>query len=72
MLINKDPSNAAEVKVNIAGVKVAAAGTRFDYGPANLKAKGPMTKTSFASGGNTFTVTVPPYTITDLVLPKAE
>ncbi len=72
MLVNKDPNNPAEVKVNISGVKLAAAGTRFDYGPANLKVKGPVTKAPFPSGGNTFTVTVPPYTITDIVLPKAE
>jgi len=72
MLINKDPKNAAQVKVNIAGVKLATAGNRFDYGPANLKAKGPVTKAAFADGGNTFSIIVPAYTITDIVLPKAQ
>jgi hypothetical protein len=71
MLVNKSPTNAAEVKVSIPGANLAQQGSRFDYGPDNLKANSPVTKTAFKSGGNTFSVTVPPYTITDIVLLKA-
>jgi hypothetical protein len=71
ILINKDQNTPAEVKVNVSGGSLAATGTRFDYGPTNFKANAPVSQSKFTSGGNTFTVTVPPYTITDIVLPKA-
>jgi hypothetical protein len=71
ILINKDQNNPAEVKVNVTGGSLAATGTRFDYGTTNFKANAPVAKSDFKSGGNTFTVTVPPFTITDLVLLKA-
>jgi hypothetical protein len=71
ILINKDPNIPAEVKVSISGAALGSQGTRFDYGPPNFKVNGPVTKTSFTSGGATFSVTIPPYTITDIILPKA-
>jgi len=71
MLINKDPKNDATVKVKISGAQLAAAGTRFDFGPKNqpnsyLTTGGPATGL-----GNSFTLTVPAYSITDIQLPKA-
>jgi hypothetical protein len=70
MLVNKDPTAAAEVKVNIPGASLAGQGSRFDYGPDQWKANGPVLKTPFKAGGASFSVTVPPYTITDVVLLK--
>jgi hypothetical protein len=72
LLINKDPNQPAEVKVNIAGGAFASQGSRFDYGPDNLKGASPVTKTAFKSGGSSFAVTIAPYTITDIVLAKAQ
>jgi hypothetical protein len=72
ILINKDPTTAAEVKVNVSGGNFALQGGRFDYGPDNLKTTSGPTKTAFKSGGNAFTLTIPPYTITDIVLLKAQ
>jgi hypothetical protein len=72
MLVNKDPGNPAEVKINVSGGSFAMQGSRFDYGPEQLKAAGPLVKTSFKSGGGSFSVTVPAYGITDIVLLKAQ
>jgi hypothetical protein len=35
LLINKDPKEAATVKIKISGVQLATNGLRLDYGPAN-------------------------------------
>jgi hypothetical protein len=72
MLINKDPSKSAEVKVTVSGANYAAQGSRFDYGPDAFKAGTGVVKTAFASGGSNFSVSVPPYTITDIVLAKPQ
>jgi hypothetical protein len=71
LLINKDPANPVDVKVSVAGGSFAGQGFRFDYGPANLKAASGSTKSAFAGGGSSFTVTVPAYTISDIILQKA-
>jgi hypothetical protein len=70
MLINKDRNNPVEVKVNVSGLSLAAQGTRFDYGAENFKTNGAFTKSAFSAGGGSFSVTVPAYTITDIVLTK--
>jgi hypothetical protein len=72
MLINEDPNTPAEVKVTLSGGNFAVQGSRFDYGPEAFKGGTGVVKTAFASGGNSFSVTVPPYTITDIVLPKPQ
>jgi hypothetical protein len=72
LLINKDNSAAATVKISIGGGTFATQGTRFDYGQDNLKVLSAVTKTPIKVDGSTFTVTVAPYTITDIVLPKAQ
>ena len=69
MLINKDPKNNATVKVNVSGANLTATGTRFDFGKNNPGTQY-MVPPSEATGlGSSFTVTVPSYTITDLVIP---
>jgi hypothetical protein len=72
MLINKGPYAPAEVKVEVSGGNYATHGARFDYGQEAFKAGSGVAKTAFASGGNSFSVTVLPYTITDIVLAKAQ
>jgi hypothetical protein len=66
MLINMDPQNAATVKVRIAGDDLASAGTSYEWGRLT---KG-IEVTKADSLGNSFTVTVPAYSITDLVMNK--
>ena len=72
MLINKDPKNNATVKINVSGANLAAAGVRFDFGKNNPGTQYMVPAVAAADLGNSFTVTVPSYTITDLVIPKAQ
>jgi hypothetical protein len=69
MLINKDPKNPAIVKVTLKNGATGTAGKRFDYGNEQFAAGAQMAQNPFTLTGNEFTVTVPPYTITDLLLP---
>lgn len=70
MLVNKDSKNSAEVKVEFKNGKVGLQGRRIDYGSAQYHAGGSLSVTPFAATGDEFTVTVPAYTITDLLLPR--
>jgi hypothetical protein len=72
MLINKDPKASAEVKVTVSGGTFDTQGMRFDYGQDILKAKGKVARAPVKVDGMTFKVSVPAYTITDIVLPKAQ
>jgi hypothetical protein len=71
LLVNKDSTAPATVKLTVTGGAYATQGSRFDYGPENLKAATGVTKTPLKIDGMTFTVTVAPYSITSIVLPKA-
>lgn len=68
MLINKDASKTANVKVALKGAKVGAKGMRFDFGKNTngLPVKGA------ADIGESFTIEVPPFTVVDVLLPKAQ
>ncbi len=72
MFINKDPKNNATVKVTVTGASLAAKGTRFDFGKSNPASQYAVAGVPADGLGNSFTVTVPSYTITDLVIPKAQ
>ncbi|MGA2350897.1 MAG: hypothetical protein ABSF70_10725 [Terracidiphilus sp.] len=72
LLINKDGKNAVDVKVKIAGGSYASTGLRFDYGQETLKAGGPIAKSPVKDLGAAFTVSVPAYSLTDIVIPKAQ
>jgi hypothetical protein len=69
MLVNKDPKDAATVKVSFKGGTPGAAGKRFEYGSTQLSAGGQLSATPFTGGGAEFSVTVPAYSVTDIVLP---
>jgi hypothetical protein len=71
MLINKDAKNIANVKVTIDGGKLAGPGMRFDYGKGNLPTDKAISGVQVDDVGNNFSVNVPPYTITDLLIPPA-
>jgi len=70
MLVNKDPKSSVAVKVTFKNGNVGAAGKRIDYGAEQLGAGAAAAVAPFSATGNEFTVTVPPYTITDILLPR--
>jgi hypothetical protein len=69
MLVNKDPKESAIVKVSFKNGAIGSAGKRLDYGSAQYAAGAPLAVSPFAATGNELTVTVPPYTVTDILLP---
>jgi len=69
MLVNKDPKYAVTVKVTLKHGSIGASGKRFDYGNAQYADGKPAAESKFSASGDEFTVTVPPYTITDILLP---
>lgn len=71
MLINKDSKNSATVKVTVNGGKLAGPGMRFDYGRSNPPGDKAVAGTQIDDVGNNFTVTVPAYTVTVLLIPQA-
>jgi hypothetical protein len=72
MLINKDPKNPATVKVQVSGAHLGSIGLRFDYGQASPAAGYPITRTQVNDVGNSFSTTVPPYTITNYIIAAAK
>jgi hypothetical protein len=70
MLINKQPATSTVVTVSINGAPLSPSGSRFDYTPDGPAANGTVTgPTSVDGTGNEFSVTIPPYTAIDWVLP---
>jgi hypothetical protein len=69
MLINKDPKIAATVKITLKNGTIGTAGKRFDYGNEQYNAGAQLAQSPFTATGNEFSVTIPPYTITDILLP---
>jgi len=72
MFINKDSKNNAMVKVSVTGAKLGASGTRFDFGKSNPATQYAVNSAAATDLGNTFSVSVPSYTITDIVIPIAQ
>jgi hypothetical protein len=72
LFINKDSDHAIEAKIKIDGGSFAAAGLRFDYGQETLKAGGQIAKAPIKDLGTTFTVSVPAFSLTGIVIPKAQ
>jgi hypothetical protein len=70
MLVNKDPKETATVKVAFKNGKIGSTGKRFDYGSAQFRAGTPVAAAPFTATGNEIEITVPPYTITDIILPR--
>lgn len=70
MLVNKDLKTPATVKVTFKNGSIGAAGKRFDYGSAQYSAGAPVAATPFTTTGNELNVTVPPYSVTDILLPR--
>jgi len=72
MLINKDPQNAAMVTVTLKNGNVGSAGRRIDFVGTQPNSAAKPTMSPFTASSAEFTVTVPPYTITDILLPAGK
>jgi hypothetical protein len=72
MFINKDPKNAANVKVKITGGTFSPDGTRFDFDPRNLPQGYVIPGAPAAGLGNSFSISIPAYSVTDVTLPKGQ
>ena len=68
MLINEDPSTPITAKINVSGGTVGTKGRRFEYGLTQQKAGTGLAPMDIKDVGNDFSVTVPPYTITDILI----
>jgi hypothetical protein len=76
MLINTDPVIPIAVTVNISGPALASTGIWYQFGQTNFIGANnypsyPISSNNVSGLGNTFTVTVPAYTIVNLLIPPA-
>jgi len=71
LLINKDLARSVTVTVSVNGYGYATKGTRYDYGKLNIDGGKTITEAPIENLGPTFTVEVPRYAITAIVIPKA-
>ena len=71
LLINEDPKNEATVTVSITGGTVGSKGRRLEYGLQQHKAGAPVAQSEITGLGPSFNVTVPAYTVVDVLIPQA-
>jgi len=71
LFINKDLIRSVAVTVSVNGYNYATTGTRYDYGKLTIEAGKDITEAPVTNLGPTFTVDVPRYGVTAVVIPKA-
>jgi hypothetical protein len=71
MFINKDPNQSITATVTVDGYGYAAKGTRYEWGKVTMEAGKGITESPMDGLGSTFTVVVPHYSITAIVIPKS-
>ena len=74
VFINEDPSNNTSVSVSVSNATLTSSGTQYNFGNANFSsgsssANSGISSSSISGVGNTFTVTVPAYSATAIVIP---
>ena len=74
VLINENPTESATVTVNVSGANLSATGTRYQFGNANYTggsnyANSGIEESSIGGLGNSFTISVPAYTETAVLIP---
>jgi len=72
LLINKDLVHSFTLTVSVNGWSYATKGTRYDFGKLTLDAGKNIVESPIEGLGATFTVEVPRYTVTAIVVPKAQ
>lgn len=70
LLINKNLAQSAVVTVSVNGWSYASKGTRYDYGKQTIEDGKAITQSPIDNLGPTFTVEVPRYGVTAIVVPK--
>ncbi len=68
-LLNTDPSNPATVQVTVTGSTLGTSATDYSYGVSTTQSGAALTGTPVTFSGNTFTMTVPPYTALECIAP---
>ena len=71
LLINKDLARSITATVSVNGYNYATKGTRYDYGKLTIDAGKNITEAPIENLGPTFSVEVPRYGMTAIVIPKA-
>jgi len=76
VLVNDDPNNNTSVSVSVSNTTLSTSGTQYDFGNANFSsgswtANSGISEGSISGVGNSFTVTVPAYSATGIVIPIA-
>jgi hypothetical protein len=76
MFINTDPNISISAAVSISGPTLANSGTWYQFGltnfvGANVYPSYPVSTNTVSGLGNSFTVSIPPYTMVDLLLSPA-
>ena len=71
LLINKDLARSTSATISVHGYNFATKGTRYDYGKLTFDAGKTITDTPIDNLGATFTVEVPRYGVTAIVIPAA-
>lgn len=72
LLINKDPRNSATVHIKVEGDALVADGARYDWGKGAPPDGTHIQKSEIHQAGNKFTVTVPAYTESVILLHRAQ
>jgi hypothetical protein len=72
LLINKDPLQATRVTISVDNYSYAAKGTRYDWNQEALDAGKEISEAPVENLGATFTIDVPRYGVTALVISKAQ
>ncbi|MGA2653388.1 MAG: hypothetical protein ABSF28_22930 [Terracidiphilus sp.] len=75
ILVNEDPNNNTTVSVSISNVNLSSSGTQYDFGNANFSggnytANAGISEGSISGVGKSFSVTVPAYSATAIVIPE--
>lgn len=71
LLINKDVMRSVTVTVSVKNYSFANKGTRYDYGKSTMDAGKTIVDGPIDNLGPTFTVEVPRYSVTAVVIPKS-
>jgi hypothetical protein len=72
LFINKDTMRSVVTTVTVNGYNYASKGTRYDYGQTTDETGKSIHEAPIEGLGATFTVEVPRYSMTEIVIPKAE
>jgi hypothetical protein len=71
MFVNRDINQSIIATVSVSGYNYATKGTRYDWGKPGSDAGKDIVESPIDNLGSTFTITVPRYSITAILIPKS-